>query len=50
MAHNTLGNYHNAIFNMMRQGYTITDLENLYPYELDIHKILLRDYLKNKEK
>ena len=50
LAHNNLKNYYKLIFNMAQHhGYSITDLENLIPYELEIYSSMLIDHLERKK-
>ena len=50
MSHNTLGAYYQLIFSLAQHHkYSIADLENIYPFELDIYSDLLKNYLKKLE-
>jgi hypothetical protein len=48
--HNTLENYYSTIFSLVQHHkYSISDLENLIPFERDIYVQMLVDYLKQVE-
>lgn len=50
MAHNSLENYYQTIFNLVTHyHYSISDIEGLYPYELDIYSGLLKQHLSQIE-
>lgn len=50
LGHNDLKNYYKLIFNMAQHhGYSITDLEDLIPYELEIYSSMLIDHLERKK-
>jgi len=50
LGHNNLKNYYKLIFNMAQHHkYSITDLENLIPYELELYSSMLIDYLERKK-
>lgn len=48
--HNSLENYYSTIFSLIQHHkYSISDIENLIPFERDIYVQLLVDYLKQVE-
>lgn len=50
MAHNSLQNYYQTIFNMVQHyHYSIMDLENIYPFELDLYTSMLQAHLRSLE-
>lgn len=51
MHHTSLDQYYMLVFNLVQHNkYSIRDLEALYPFELDIYKTLLEQFLnRNKE-
>ncbi len=50
MSHNTLENYYSTIFSMVQHHkYSITELENLMPFERDLYAEMLVNYLKEVE-
>lgn len=50
MSHNTLENYYSTIFSMVQHHkYSITELENLIPFERDLYADMLLNYLKEVE-
>lgn len=50
MSHNTLENYYATIFSLVQHHkYSITELENLIPFERDIYIQMLVDYIKQVE-
>lgn len=50
VSHTTLENYYSTIFAMVQHHkYSITDLENLFPFERDIYVELLMSYLKTQK-
>jgi len=51
LGHNDLKNYYKLIFNMAQHhGYSISDIENMIPFELDLYSNMLIDYLDKKKK
>lgn len=49
MAHTNLDNHYMLMFNLVQHNkYSIYDLEHSYPFELDIYKTLLEQYLNKK--
>jgi len=52
LSHNTLVNYYQSIFAMAQHhNYSLTELEELLPYERDIYMEMLIDHLEEvKEK
>jgi hypothetical protein len=50
VSHNTLENYYATIFSLVQHHkYSITELENLIPFERDIYIQMLVDYIKQVE-
>lgn len=50
MSHRTLEKYYRTIFMMVQHyNYSISELENLYSFELDIYYSLLKRHLKDLE-
>lgn len=50
MGHNNLKNYYKLIFNMAQHhGYSINDLENMIPFEIELYSSMLIDYLEQKK-
>ena len=50
LGHNNLKNYFKLIFNMAQHhGYSIAELENMIPFELEIYSSMLIDYLDQKK-
>ena len=49
MSHNTLENYYTLIFKMLEHKLTITELENMYPYERDVYFHLIKADLEEKK-
>jgi hypothetical protein len=50
MSHNTLQNYYSTVFSLAQHHkYSISEIENLIPFERDIYVHLLVDYLKRVE-
>lgn len=48
--HTSLENHYYTIFGMVQHHkYSITELENLFPYELEIYSTFLIEYIKKKE-
>ena len=50
LSHNTLANYYQLTFSLAQHHkYSITEIENMFPYERDIYVGLLMNHLE-KEK
>ncbi len=50
MMHNNLVNYYERIFAFKQyHGWSVIELEDLIPWELDVMSSLLSGYLENKE-
>ena len=50
LSHNTLANYYSTVFALVQHHkYSISEIENLIPYERDIYVSMLQEHLK-KEK
>lgn len=50
MLHNSLLNYYERIFAFTQcHGWSITELENLFPWELDVMTSLLSNYIETQE-
>jgi hypothetical protein len=48
--HTSLENHYHTIFGLVQHHkYSIQELENLFPYELDIYVAFLLDHIKKKE-
>jgi hypothetical protein len=48
--HTSLENHYQTIFGLVQHHkYSIEELENLLPYELDIYVTFLIEYIKKKE-
>lgn len=51
MSHNNLKNYYSTIFALtFHHKYSISELEDLYPYELEVYTALLSQYLDKLNK
>ena len=51
LGHNTLENYYHTQFSLVQHHkYSLTELESMIPYELDIYINLLVEYMKELEK
>ena len=51
LSHNSLENYYKLNFALMQHhNYSLTEIENLIPWELDIYTILLQDHLKEEKR
>jgi hypothetical protein len=51
MIHNSLQNYYAIIFAMVQHHkYSITEIENMIPFERDIYVEMLTNYLQEVEK
>jgi subtilase family serine protease len=47
MSYNNLGNYYSTIFSMRQHhNYTITEIEELFPFEREIYLNMIIAYLK----
>lgn len=50
LGHNNLKNYYKLIFNMAQHhGYSITELENMVPFELELYSSMVIEYLEQKK-
>lgn len=50
MSHNTLAAYYKTVFSLAQHHkYSITEIENLIPFERDIYVNMLMEYLKELE-
>lgn len=50
MNHNTLENYFKTVFSLAQHHkYSITDIENLMPFERDVYVDILKDWIEKKE-
>ena len=50
LSHNTLANYYETTFALVQHHkYSITDLDNLIPYERDIYVAMLAAHLKEEK-
>ena len=50
LGHNTLANYYELIFALVQHHkYSITEIENLVPYERDIYVAMLAAHLKEEK-
>jgi len=50
MAYNNLSNYYKTIFSLVQHHkYSLSDIENLMPFERDIYVEMLLAYLKEVE-
>jgi len=50
LSHTSLENHYHTIFGMIQHHkYSINELENLVPYELDIYFNFLIEYIKEQE-
>lgn len=51
MSHLTLAKYYQIIFMMVQHhNYSISELENIYPYERDIYYNMLKNHLEKMSK
>ena len=49
MAHTDLASYYQITFALMQHHkYSLTELENMLPWERDIYLALLKDYIENE--
>lgn len=50
MSHNTLENYYQTTFSLIQHHkYSVTEIENLIPFERDIYVDMLLKYLREME-
>jgi len=50
-SHETLLNYYTMNFQLKKHhGFSITELEDMYPFERDVYVILLRQWLEEEAK
>ena len=50
MSYNNLSNYYRLTFQLMQHhNYSITELENMIPFERDIYVAMLLDYLEEEK-
>jgi hypothetical protein len=50
MIHNTLQNYYSVVFSLVQHHkYSITEIENMIPFERDIYVEMLINYLREVE-
>lgn len=50
MSHNSLSNYYKLTFQLMQHhNYSLTELENLIPFERDIYVGLLQTHLEEEK-
>ena len=50
MGHNTLENYYILNFALMQyHNYSLTELENMMPYELDIYSKMLETHIQEEK-
>ncbi len=50
MMHNSLANYYQLNFALMHHhSYSLTEIENMMPYERDIYVAMLKSYLEEQE-
>ena len=50
MAYNNLENYYRTNFMLMEEHkYSLTEIENLTPFERQIYVLLVNEYIKKKE-
>lgn len=51
LSHTTLKDYYNTIFSLVQHHkYSISDLENLIPFERDLYVDMLLNYLEEQKK
>lgn len=51
MSHNTLSNYYRSNFALIQHHkWSLTELDNLIPFEKEIYMSFLNEYLENLEK
>lgn len=50
LAHTSASNYYYVTFSLAQHhGYSLNDLENLLPFELELYVQLLVDYIKQQQ-
>ena len=50
MGYMDLSGYYNLNFSLSKHhGYSLTEIENLYPYERDIYVTLLMNFIKEQQ-
>ena len=50
LSHNTLGNYYSLNFSLMQyHKYSLTEIENMIPWEREVYVKFLLDYIKQEE-
>ncbi|AEC53009.1 base plate hub assembly catalyst [Synechococcus phage S-CRM01] len=50
MMHNNIMNYYERIFSIRQyHGWTITEIEDLFPWELDVMSSLISNYIETLE-
>tara|TARA_B100001113_G_scaffold352833_1_gene355273 strand:+ start:471 stop:683 length:213 start_codon:yes stop_codon:yes gene_type:complete len=50
LSHNTLANYYSTVFALVQHHkYSISEIENLIPYERDIYVSMLQEYLQREK-
>lgn len=50
MSHNRLANYYKLTFQLIQHhGYSLTEIENMIPFERDIYVGLLQNYLEDEK-
>jgi hypothetical protein len=51
MSHSSLANYYSLIFSLVQHHkYSISDLENIFPFERDLYVDMLISFLEEKRK
>ena len=51
LSHNTLARYYSMIFSLAQHHkYSITEIENLIPYERDLYVDMLLEFLEQQKK
>lgn len=51
LGHNSIENYYQTMFSLVQHHkYSLTELENLIPFELELYTLMLIQYLKEQEK
>lgn len=49
-SHDTLPNYYQLNFNLVKHhGFSLTEIENMMPYERDIYVMFLQQWIKEEE-
>ena len=50
LSHNNLGNYYSLNFSLMHHHkYSLTEIENMIPWEREVYIKFLLDYIKQRE-